>query len=325
MSAAVRSASRIAVPNSGGWRGLRCHPRSISSPVPTAGGEPAPRQERRRAARGSPGSASPSRWWRSPAWSGGRRSRTRRELPSSRAELAALLGAIALYALATVVRAERWQRLLVDEGGDAPRGDTYALTCIGYMGNNVLPARAGDAIRVVLMAPRAGHVEAHRDRHAAGRAGARRRGARRAVRRRRLRRARRGRRRQRRDHRARRRRARRSPARSRYLPCAATAPARVRRADRVGDARRCAAPTTGSLLLAMTLADLGDRGRRVDAVGAAVGLRHGPDRGAVHRRAGVSVFSLIPSGPGYAGTQDTAASSASRRWAARARRPSPTW
>jgi uncharacterized membrane protein YbhN (UPF0104 family) len=36
------------------------------------------------------------------------------------------------------------------------RADTYALTCVGYMGNNVLPARAGDAIRMVLMAPRAG-------------------------------------------------------------------------------------------------------------------------------------------------------------------------
>ena len=47
-----------------------------------------------------------------------------------------------------MVRSERWQRLLEDEGGDAPaRIDTYALTCVGYMGNNVLPARAGDAIR----------------------------------------------------------------------------------------------------------------------------------------------------------------------------------
>ncbi len=55
-----------------------------------------------------------------------------------------------------MVRSERWQRLLVDEGAHPPRTDTYALTCVGYMGNNVLPARAGDAIRVVLMAPRAG-------------------------------------------------------------------------------------------------------------------------------------------------------------------------
>ena len=31
----------------------------------------------------------------------------------------------------------------------------YSLTVIGYMGNNVLPARAGDAIRVFLAAPRA--------------------------------------------------------------------------------------------------------------------------------------------------------------------------
>ena len=77
------------------------------------------------------------------------------DLPSSGEELAALVGAIALYALATVVRSERWQRLLVDEGGTPQRIDTYALTCVGYAANNVLPARAGDAIRAVLMAPRA--------------------------------------------------------------------------------------------------------------------------------------------------------------------------
>jgi glycosyltransferase 2 family protein len=77
------------------------------------------------------------------------------ELPSRGSELAALLAAIALYGLATVVRSERWQRLLVDEGATPRRVDAYALTCVGYMGNNVLPARAGDAIRMVLMAPRA--------------------------------------------------------------------------------------------------------------------------------------------------------------------------
>jgi uncharacterized membrane protein YbhN (UPF0104 family) len=77
------------------------------------------------------------------------------ELPSSGSELAALVAAIALYGLATVVRSERWQRLLRDEGARPVRVDSYALTAVGYMGNNVLPARAGDAIRVVLMAPRA--------------------------------------------------------------------------------------------------------------------------------------------------------------------------
>jgi hypothetical protein len=75
-------------------------------------------------------------------------------LPHTAGEIAALIGAIALYGLATVVRAERWQRLLVDEGARPQRSDTYALTVVGYAGNNILPARAGDAIRVVLMAPR---------------------------------------------------------------------------------------------------------------------------------------------------------------------------
>jgi glycosyltransferase 2 family protein len=78
------------------------------------------------------------------------------DLPSTRSELLALLSAIALYGLATVVRSERWQRLLEDEGAVPARADTYALTCVGYAGNNILPARAGDAIRAVLMAPRAG-------------------------------------------------------------------------------------------------------------------------------------------------------------------------
>jgi uncharacterized membrane protein YbhN (UPF0104 family) len=77
------------------------------------------------------------------------------QLPSTPQEIAALIGAILLYGCATVVRSERWQRLLEDEGAKPRRADTYCLTVVGYMGNNVLPARAGDAIRVVLMAPRA--------------------------------------------------------------------------------------------------------------------------------------------------------------------------
>jgi glycosyltransferase 2 family protein len=78
------------------------------------------------------------------------------QLPHTVGQLLALVGAILGYGLATLVRAERWQRLLADEGARPARADTYALNCVGYMGNNVLPARAGDAIRVVLMAPRAG-------------------------------------------------------------------------------------------------------------------------------------------------------------------------
>jgi uncharacterized membrane protein YbhN (UPF0104 family) len=76
-------------------------------------------------------------------------------LPHTARELAALLGAIGLYGVNTLVRSERWHRLLCDDGAVPARADSYALTTIGYAVNNVLPARAGDAVRVVLMAPRA--------------------------------------------------------------------------------------------------------------------------------------------------------------------------
>ena len=76
------------------------------------------------------------------------------ELPSGGGALAWLGAAIALYALATLVRAERWHWILQITGIRTERADCYALTTVGYMGNNVLPARAGEALRVVLMAPR---------------------------------------------------------------------------------------------------------------------------------------------------------------------------
>ncbi|MBA2644364.1 MAG: flippase-like domain-containing protein, partial [Solirubrobacterales bacterium] len=67
----------------------------------------------------------------------------------------AAFGAVLLYGLATLVRGERWHRLLIDQGATPSRRDTHALNAVGYMANNLLPARAGDAVRVVLMAPRA--------------------------------------------------------------------------------------------------------------------------------------------------------------------------
>jgi glycosyltransferase 2 family protein len=77
------------------------------------------------------------------------------QLPHTPREIAALIGAIALYGINTLVRSERWHRLLVDDGAKPARADSYSLTTVGYAVNNVLPARAGDAARVVLMAPRA--------------------------------------------------------------------------------------------------------------------------------------------------------------------------
>jgi glycosyltransferase 2 family protein len=64
--------------------------------------------------------------------------------------------AVGLYAGATLLRAERWRLLLRFNGAAPSRADCHALTCVGYMGNNVLTGRAGDAMRVLYMAPRAG-------------------------------------------------------------------------------------------------------------------------------------------------------------------------
>jgi glycosyltransferase 2 family protein len=73
------------------------------------------------------------------------------QIPHGGRAIAWMLGASGLYALATVVRAERWHRILELIGVDAARRDCYGLTTVGYMGNNVLPARAGEMLRVVLL------------------------------------------------------------------------------------------------------------------------------------------------------------------------------
>jgi hypothetical protein len=75
-------------------------------------------------------------------------------IPTDGEAIAWLVAAIGLYALATLVRAERWHQILVLTGVHTRRIDLYALTCVGYMGNNVLPARAGEALRVVLLSQR---------------------------------------------------------------------------------------------------------------------------------------------------------------------------
>ena len=62
--------------------------------------------------------------------------------------------AVLLYAIATLLRGERWHRILRLTGVRPSRTDSYALTTVGYMGNNVLPARAGEALKVVLLSAR---------------------------------------------------------------------------------------------------------------------------------------------------------------------------
>jgi hypothetical protein len=78
------------------------------------------------------------------------------EIPSGTDAVAWLAGAVLLYALATVVRAERWHAILSLTGVRTKRSDCYGLTTVGYMGNNVLPARAGEALRVLLLDARTG-------------------------------------------------------------------------------------------------------------------------------------------------------------------------
>ena len=75
-------------------------------------------------------------------------------IPTGGDAIAWIAAALALYVVATLVRAERWHQILDHTGVNAKRADCYALSTVGYMGNNVLPARAGEALRVVLLAPR---------------------------------------------------------------------------------------------------------------------------------------------------------------------------
>ena len=82
-------------------------------------------------------------WWaarqEAPAW------------PEGADALAYLLLALAIYAAATVARGERWERIVRAAEVPLARSDAYGLTTVGYMGNNVLPARGGDLLRVLLL------------------------------------------------------------------------------------------------------------------------------------------------------------------------------
>ncbi len=79
--------------------------------------------------------------------------------PHEPARLAELAAAVGFYLAACAARAERWYELLRHNGARPRRADAYALLTVAYAGNNVLPARAGDALRVMLITPRA-HTDA---------------------------------------------------------------------------------------------------------------------------------------------------------------------
>jgi len=76
-------------------------------------------------------------------------------LPSESGRLAELGAAVAFYLAGYALRAERWYELLRYNGAQPRRIDAYGLLAVGNAGNNILPARAGDALRVVMIVPRA--------------------------------------------------------------------------------------------------------------------------------------------------------------------------
>jgi uncharacterized membrane protein YbhN (UPF0104 family) len=65
-----------------------------------------------------------------------------------------LAGALAVYAVATVVRGWRWDVILRHARVGHRRADALALTVVGYMGNTVLPARGGELLRIFLLGER---------------------------------------------------------------------------------------------------------------------------------------------------------------------------
>ncbi len=65
-------------------------------------------------------------------------------------DLSTLLSAVPVYILAVVIIALRWQFLL-RAIKLVPLGALTRIVFIGYMGNNLYPLRAGDALRVILL------------------------------------------------------------------------------------------------------------------------------------------------------------------------------
>lgn len=66
-----------------------------------------------------------------------------------------LAAAVAVLAVQTVVRAERWRRLLPVEDRPRPRlRRVVPPLLVGYLGNTVLPARLGEPIRAAVIARR---------------------------------------------------------------------------------------------------------------------------------------------------------------------------
>ena len=75
-------------------------------------------------------------------------------IPTSPDSLLLLGAALAVYFAATLARGWRWHKVLQHAEIEHDVRDAHALVTVGYMGNTVLPARGGEALRVLLLAER---------------------------------------------------------------------------------------------------------------------------------------------------------------------------
>ena len=76
------------------------------------------------------------------------------DFPSSATGLLLILAAVAVYAVATLIRGWRWHMILRHAQIEHQFKDAVAITTIGYMGNTVLPARGGEVLRILLLGDR---------------------------------------------------------------------------------------------------------------------------------------------------------------------------
>lgn len=74
------------------------------------------------------------------------------ELPTAAQDVAVVLLGVCAYAAITAARGLRWNVILRGAGIDSTYRHTLELVTIGYMGNTVLPLRGGELLRVLLLA-----------------------------------------------------------------------------------------------------------------------------------------------------------------------------
>jgi uncharacterized protein (TIRG00374 family) len=75
-------------------------------------------------------------------------------LPDSATGLAWLALSLVMSLVALAMRGYRWHRIMALAHVDHQRPDALALTAVAYMGNNVLPARGGEVLKIAILGAR---------------------------------------------------------------------------------------------------------------------------------------------------------------------------